>query len=103
MNQITRHNPGAVSMSEEHSTTVEFNTIEELCEITFVKRWMSQPLFYRLSSNKNLLMAEFKEGKEWWVVGFLKYLLELPIWIPVNVEEEEKRLLEELALPSSFR
>ena len=53
----------------------EFESVEELRKIPFVKRWIEGPHFERFSLNCSkssvALMAELREGKEWWVVGFI--------------------------------
>lgn len=58
---------------------------ENLKSVSFVKRHMSIEGFYRLSmvrsDGKRTLMAEYNEGKSWYVIGFFdKDVPELPEW-----------------------
>jgi len=64
----------------------DFDTIEELLDIPFVKRWMEMPKFFRLTksrmkSSQQILMCELNEGKEFWAIGWLynSYDLDLPV------------------------
>lgn len=57
---------------------VEFNDLQELMDIDFVKQWSENPTFFRYSISvekvlyhDTLLMAEMEEGKSWWVIGYL--------------------------------
>lgn len=78
MNRFKQHFPNfcAGFNAEEQ----DFDTIEQLKENEVVKKWLKQKHFYRLSLSDNALMAELKEGKEWWVIGYLKEPVDLPIW-----------------------
>ena len=105
MNAITQHIPNYVEGYEKR--TVEFETLEELVAIDWVKQHsephepiklvnvltgeeaeppISDGPFHRFSQSEEwhdrwLLMAEFDEGKKWWVVGYLKEKVEeLPAW-----------------------
>ena len=71
---IKQYIPNFVSGIE--SQTAEFNTVEELREIPFVKSHIETEGHYRLSISRNLLMNELNEGYVWFVVGTL--LDELP-------------------------
>uniref|UniRef100_A0A6M3J1R8 Uncharacterized protein n=1 Tax=viral metagenome TaxID=1070528 RepID=A0A6M3J1R8_9ZZZZ len=70
------------------SKIIEVETTEQLLSLSFIKKWKDDKDFYRFSKSKYfedyyLLMAEFKEGKVWWVVGYLtgeKDKVELPMW-----------------------
>ena len=62
--------------------TVKFFSTEELLKIPFVESWSKYPEFFQYSLSENLLMAEFKDGKEWWVVGYIygDIIINLPKW-----------------------
>jgi len=83
MNRIIQHRPAYFSgfENEEH----EFETISELLNIDFVKNFSDSKDFYKYSfePDRLYLVAEYKEGKEWWVVGRLDKPVELPAWEPV--------------------
>ena len=55
----------------------EVNTLAELEALEFVERWKKRATFHRLSihwdyaDHTHLLMAEFEEGRRWWVVAKL--------------------------------
>ena len=61
--------------------TVEFSTTEELINIAFVKISRSKE-FSGFAVADEHLMATYKKGKEWWVVGTLSdpNMVELPKW-----------------------
>lgn len=64
--------------------TCEFSNLEELLSIPWVKNFQSE-YFHRFSYSQNKLMAEYHEGKEWWVAGMLEGIPEgLPKWEPVK-------------------
>jgi len=67
----------------------EVGTLEELLDVGFIARWKDAPGFYRFSLQRHyvsrdyfargdppesisLLMAELREGREWWVVAKLE-------------------------------
>lgn len=87
INKLTEHIP-AFSSALPVAEHIVVDFVEGyLTQISFVKKWIEAPQFYRLSvddSNKRyLLMAEFYEGKTWWVVGFLENdIAGLPRWKP---------------------
>lgn len=61
--------------------------IEGLLNIDWINKWKDDPDFYRFSlcfdKPSTYLMVELKEGKEWWVVGYINDLIKdhnLPIW-----------------------
>lgn len=95
MNKIKQHIPNWVDGYEPEIT--EFNTLDELLAIPWVKKWTTIPEFYRFSASSDQsadrflvpemthLMAELKQGREWWVVGLMKHNVpELPEWKPVR-------------------
>jgi hypothetical protein len=60
---------------------VEFNTLEELLAIPWVKSFSVHKTFYRYSVSDYHLMAEYRGGREWWVIGQLKNNdIGLPKW-----------------------
>ena len=83
MNKITQYIPNFVTtdvIPEEY----EFDTIEQLLSIEFVKKWSSDFDFYRysqdISSDSISLMCEGDEGKYWRVIGYLTEPVDLPEW-----------------------
>ena len=73
--------------------TAEFETLEELLNIPFVKRvsWFVDFSGYVMSNGQNLdgkvdaeyLMATSQDGKEWWVIGRITGgTVDLPTWRP---------------------
>lgn len=81
MNSIRRHIPGCCSDGDEPPEIVEFNTMEQLLSVPFVNSFSGGQRFHRYSLSRNHLMAEYRDGKEWWVVGTLKYpVAGLPEW-----------------------
>ncbi len=100
MATIIQHRPDYVSGFENEK--IQFTSVVELLNIKFVdnfKRTFYGNInfdFYRYSISKYsdhkgyeyALMAEFKNGAEWWVVGFIdeyEVIKELPVF-----EEEEE-------------
>lgn len=89
MNQIRQHIPGFVDGIEPAEAT--FSTLDELLSVPFVARFREivdpgKP-FHRFSYSEdgNLLMAEYDEGRSWWVVGYLREAVDgLPNWEPVR-------------------
>ncbi|PWT88678.1 MAG: hypothetical protein C5B54_10245 [Acidobacteria bacterium] len=85
MNSIKQYRPTFVE-SDEELKRVEFNSLDELLAIPFVKNFSegkyAGPLFKRFTiSDHKILMAEYKSG-EYYVVGFLKEPVDLPKWEP---------------------
>lgn len=87
MPTIRQHIPAFFDGFEQHTADVE--TIEDLDRIKWIRSWRDDPGFYRFSfaplnqrhPARGLLMAELKEGREWWVVGSMSEPLEgLPLW-----------------------
>jgi len=76
-NRIVQHFPAYMDFDPE---CVGFDTLEELLEIPWVKRWSENANFYQYSGG-DYLMAEFHEGYEWWAIGKLRNPVEgLPEW-----------------------
>lgn len=108
MATIKQYRPAFVTGYENQ--TIEFNSVEELLKIEFVdnfKKAYNKPLpanvpaglvalmdeddkFHQFSiserTDHKILMAEYKKGKEWWVVGFITdqagIVNSLPKWEP---------------------
>jgi hypothetical protein len=86
MNKIQRYRPACFSGYDEESAS--FNSLDELMEIEWIASWKEHTDFYKYSISRNQwLMAEFKEGREWWVIGYFHEVyndvqLWFPIWIP---------------------
>lgn len=62
-----------------------FETVEELFQIPWIENFTKRDDFHQFSRADEMLMAEYKEGKEWWVVG--RFLgnpdeIDLPKWEP---------------------
>lgn len=73
--------------------TVEFSTTKELINIPFVKNFCSDE-FSGFAISDEHLMATYKNGKEWWIVGTLSdpSTVKLPKWksgiSPQNIMED---------------
>ena len=82
MNQVRPHMPGF--MDFEPDPPADFTTLDELRAVPFVRRWIEDPQFRRLSishqhGDEHLLMADMADGS-FWVVGYLKEPVDLPAW-----------------------
>jgi hypothetical protein len=75
--------------------TVEFSTTRELLDVPFVKNFCHDG-FSGFAVSDEHLMATYKNGKEWWVVGTLSdpHLVKLPKWqsgiAPQNIMEDSE-------------
>jgi hypothetical protein len=61
----------------------DFETWEELLSHDYINWYKRQPSFTRFSlADQHTLMAEYRDGFEWWVVGYINYpsSLHLPEW-----------------------
>ena len=78
-NVAHQHRPSYVEgFVQEHKS---FETLEELIETPWIKAFMHYPEFYQFSQEGNCLIAEYRGGREWWVVARLKEPVEnLPVW-----------------------
>ena len=83
-NRIKQYRPAFFTGYENE--TVEFTSTEELLEIGFVKNFSRNDNFYRYSLSDNALMAEYEDGRKWWVVGYIGYpsKVSLPKWEPIE-------------------
>jgi hypothetical protein len=83
--KITRYFPGFASGFDDEPIVAEFNSVDELMEIEWVKNWskLSPWRGSRYSISGRYLMADFYNPREWWVVGILAepYKLELPKFV----------------------
>lgn len=69
-NQIKQHSPGYVDCKVD---VCEFDTLDELYQIPFVKGFMNNPNFNCFRLNGNVLVSVEEQGAFWWAVGFIKY------------------------------
>jgi hypothetical protein len=93
-----KHIPGwAFDPRDEPPPSVAVGSVAELLEVAWIKSWREHPTFRRYSISRRpefpgaypLLMVEFDEGREWWVVAYLNdstLLASLPEWKPVRAE-----------------
>jgi hypothetical protein len=73
-----------------NALTVDYFDIKSLLNINFVKHYSEQENFFRYSITENVvehsdeivLMAEFNNGKNWYIVGYLSDKVRLPEWKP---------------------
>lgn len=87
-NKIRQHIPAFFDDFDQQ--TADFETVKQLLSIPWVHHFSEHPEFYRFSLHKDgrTLMAEYKEGAYWLVVGFIQHpmwhigLSELPLWEP---------------------
>ena len=70
MNSIRQHIPSFCEGFDQ--SIVNFNTLEELLAIDFVKRFSEHDNFHQYCVSDNHLMAEYRGGRQWWVIGTLK-------------------------------
>lgn len=79
MNSVKQHIPNCVSGVEPE--TGNFSNVDDLMEVSFVKRYMEIPNFVRLSvaDHGKVLMAEYKDT--FWCLGYFETpVSELPEW-----------------------
>ena len=62
-----------------------FKTVEELLEVPFVKHFTEDRHFHRFSIADEHLMAEYEEGRKWFIVGTIDRpkSVKLPNWIHI--------------------
>jgi hypothetical protein len=68
----------------------DFHSIEQLRAIPFVKGFIELPDFHQLSISRHegtdwvghpdCLIAQYRGGRQWWVVGYIKGHCPLPEW-----------------------
>lgn len=82
--KITRYFPGFARDGDEPDIISEFDTLEQLMQIPWVKGWpeplQAEPVAYGYSMSGRHLMADFHNPRKWWVVGIMHetYNLGLP-------------------------
>ena len=91
MIKFKQHVPNFVDIDDDQKERAEFNSQEELLAHPWIDDWTKHEGFLRFSLSpqgrgyETHLMAEFDEGKKWWVLGYLSTTegLDLPRWKPV--------------------
>jgi hypothetical protein len=91
MSKFRQHVPNFVDIDEDQKEAGEFHSQEELLAHPWIASWAQEKGFFRYSLSpqgrgyETHLMAEFDEGKKWWVLGYLSDTegLSLPKWKPV--------------------
>lgn len=82
MNRITQHRPNYFSGFE--NAVVDFETKDDLFNIPFVKNFTTIDDFYQFSqtkiSDRPILIAEYKNGETWWVVGYMDFPVDIVEW-----------------------
>lgn len=84
MNRIKQHKFGEIWPGEV-IPVAQFSTTDELLAVPFVANYVTYANFHRFSVSRDsqpLLMAEYEDGKVWYVVGYLDSLdgVNLPTW-----------------------
>lgn len=89
MIRAIQHVPGFFLDAVTPAPVAEVADAEALLALPWVQRWSQGPGFYRFSESPGetmdfetrLLMAEFDEGRKWWVVAYLRGdRTNLPVW-----------------------
>ena len=74
MNRVREHIPNFIE-SDSGPVTVEFETVEELLSIPWIK-YFEAPIgrrrFYQWAKCGDCLMAEYSKGRFWLVIGYLE-------------------------------
>jgi hypothetical protein len=70
---IVKYSPGCCDMGDEPAKQARFNTVKELLNIKWVKSFSQDKNFYKFGMSDEHLVATYKKGKEWWVVGYVTY------------------------------
>jgi hypothetical protein len=91
-NHIVKHYPSFCDMGKPKEAY--FNTTEELLKIKWVKSFSDDPTFFKFALDEGTLMALYKGGKEWWVVGFVKYRKGIELPRVINYEGKKANLKE---------
>lgn len=80
MNEISRYVPAYVE-TDEPIKRASFDTLAQLTELPLVRRFTDDKDFYKLSASDNHLIAEYRGGRNWSVVGSLREAVPgLPEW-----------------------
>ena len=103
MNELTQRRPAYYTGFENE--TFQFETVDELLELDWVKNFAKRDDFHRFSVasrnpdkySRRTLMAEYQKGDEFWAIGFLKEdVPELASWrMPGGTKEDRRRRIEE--------
>lgn len=75
MNEIRRSIPDYFVGEEadrDRATTAEFETLAELLAIPWVAKFAESGRFRRFVLSPPCLMAEYGDGREGWVIGFIR-------------------------------
>jgi hypothetical protein len=93
--KITQYRPSYYSGYDNKE--VEFNTLDELLNISWVKSFSDDESFYRYSCSDGLLMAECNKGYDWHVIGSLDcpFVSGLPKWKAKERPKTEEEIAEE--------
>lgn len=67
--KIKQYRPNYYSGFENEE--VEFNSVDELLNISWVKSFSEDKSFYRYSISDEHLMVECNNGYDWYVIGML--------------------------------
>lgn len=74
----------------------DFNSVDELLNISWVKNFSNDRSFYRYSVSDDTLMAECNNGYDWYVVGILDSPVSgLPNWRAKHRTPSKKQIIEE--------
>jgi len=79
----------------------ELDTVAEILKLDYIKKWSMHNDFHQFSASPHgekdgikiyTLIAEFNEGRVWWVVAYIESTTvpDLPTWIP-NEDENGQR------------
>jgi hypothetical protein len=91
MNTIYQHVPAFAWDPRDEVKKADFNTLEELLQVPWVKVWENgfnvkgeNIKFSHWALSENNLMAVYGENEAWWVVGYIETLsgIDLPEWEP---------------------
>ena len=66
----------------ERPEPLEYETLQDILDMDFIKRFLSREDFYKFSRSGNHLMLELRDGYEWHVVATIENIeaLDLPEW-----------------------
>jgi len=81
---ITQHIPNFIDTWPRVTDAVI--NMENLFKVDWIKKFSEQEGFHRFSISDDLMMAEYNEGKKWFVVGRFNnpnpIFIDLPDWEP---------------------
>lgn len=89
-NRITQYRPAFLPAVRAPLAAFDFDTVEQLLRVPFVQGFRQVEgrrggPFFRFSAEGTRVIAEYAEGSEWSVVGYLARPLpegSLPAWAP---------------------